>query len=149
MYNLVKACEIIKFYKKSVKTIYILQKKCKIKIEVDNMKQITEIITISELSRLINVSRPTLYKYIDDYENGFFDKIDETYKKLFDYISYNVTNKKQIYDYCINSFENDDKKAILDKIKFLLDKDTYKSFFEKIIKLNEEEIKELIERIGL
>jgi len=113
------------------------------------MKQITEIITISELSRLINVSRPTLYKYIDDYENGFFDKIDETYKKLFDYISYNVTNKKQIYDYCINSFENDDKKATLDKIKFLLDKDTYKSFFEKIIKLNEEEIKELIERIGL
>lgn len=113
------------------------------------MKRITDIITISELSRLINISRPTLYKYIDDYENGIFDNIDETYKRLFDYITYNVSNKKQIYDYCINSFENDDKKAILDKIKFLLDKDIYKSLFEKIIKLNEEEIKQLIERMAI
>ena len=44
---------------------------------------IVEVITISELSRLTKKSRPTLYKYINDYENQVYDNIPFNFIKLF------------------------------------------------------------------
>ena len=32
--------------------------------------QITDIVTITELSKLLGKSRPTVYKYVSDYEAG-------------------------------------------------------------------------------
>lgn len=59
---------------------------------------ITDIITITELSRLTNKSRPTLYKYIRDYENEKFDEIPYSFIKLFSMV--NGSTKEDIIKYC-------------------------------------------------
>ena len=86
------------------------------------MNTITSKITISELARLFNISRPTMYKYIKCYENGELDLIPEEIKNMFDYIVNNeIYNKEQIYNHAMNKFDATSKEAILDRIKILLD----------------------------
>jgi len=96
--------------------------------------KVTDIITISELARLMNISRPTLYKYLYDYENDNSNNIPSDYKLLFDHIVNNAKDKKDIYNYCMNQFESDDEKAILDKIKMLIQDKIYKDIFNKLTK---------------
>ena len=43
-------------------------------------------ITISELARLTNLSRPTLYKYVEEYENNDISNIPADILELFNYI---------------------------------------------------------------
>nr|MCR5349489.1 hypothetical protein [Acholeplasmatales bacterium] len=97
------------------------------------MKKITDMITVSELSRLIDISRPTLYKYINEYEIGAKPSYDLKFKHLFDYITEESTiSKNQVYDYCMAVFESKSNKAILDKIKILLEDYEYKDLFKII-----------------
>lgn len=97
------------------------------------MKKITDMITVSELSRLIDISRPTLYKYINEYEIGAKPSYDHKFKSLFDFILKDTTiNKNQIYDYCMIIFTSSNDKAIIDKIKYLIEDDKYKEIFTLI-----------------
>lgn len=73
---------------------------------------------ITELSRLLNKSRPTVYKYITDYKNKNFDNIPNSVKELFDRIEGGCT-KSDVYAYCESHFL---KKAVNNvELKQLID----------------------------
>ena len=58
---------------------------------------------ITELSRLLKRSRPTVYKYITDYKGKRFDSIPNSIKELFDRIE-NGCTKSELYAYCESNF---------------------------------------------
>ena len=66
--------------------------------------KIIDAVTISELSRLLNKSRPTVYKYISDYEEGILDSIPESVKELFRLISEEDYEYEKIVEYCHKRF---------------------------------------------
>lgn len=81
---------------------------------------------ISDLAEYLKISRPTLYKYIDMYEEGNRNTIDTKILNLFDYIQNgkNIGNNNVIYYIMNNIIQNsntntmeEDKKM---KIKSLL-----------------------------
>lgn len=59
--------------------------------------------SITELSRLLNKSRPTVYKYITDYKNKNFDSIPNSVKELFDRIESGCA-MSEVYAYCESNF---------------------------------------------
>ena len=63
---------------------------------------------ISDLAEYLKISRPTLYKYIDMYEEGNRSTIDTKILNLFDYIqnSKNIGNSNVIYYIMNNIIEN-------------------------------------------
>lgn len=94
-------------------------------------------ITISELSRLVDISRPTLYKYVEEYEKGNFNTIPKELLKLFDYInSDSVTDKSMIIGYCIDTYKKTNEHSVLDKIKMLMKTDW--KFKKKLIEFVDE-----------
>ena len=72
--------------------------------------KIIDAVTISELSRLLNKSRPTVYKYISDYENGNLDAIPENVKELFRLIENEEIDKNGIYDFSNKRFGQNNQK---------------------------------------
>jgi hypothetical protein len=109
------------------------------------MNNIPNLITVSELARLINVSRPTLYKYKEMYENNDTE-LELKYKELFDYIE-SCLVKNEIYNYTNNIFKSSDN-SLTDKLKFDENKELV-SLFNKIIdnkeKINIEELNKYID----
>jgi len=97
-----------------------------------NMKKITEYITITELAPLLNVSRPTLYKYMLDYEAGEVRNIKYELIIIFDYITKEATNKVDIINF-INKQKEGEDSALFRKVKKLLKED--KKFKELITHL--------------
>ena len=71
--------------------------------------KVTDIISITELSRIMNKSRPTIYKYISDYEKESFMDIPLVVKELFDSIVKKDFSKKDIYVYCDTYFGGSDQ----------------------------------------
>ena len=86
-------------------------------------------ITISELSRIINVSRPTLYKYCEEYEKNKFANMPVKIRNLFDYIySDSSVDHHDILDFCIRNLDKMNDNSIIDEIKSLMSKDeTFKN----------------------
>ena len=81
-------------------------------------------ITISELSRLIDISRPTLYKYVEEYEKGNYSNIPTELYKLFEFINQDdVNDKSLIIGYCIDTYKKTSEHSVLDKIKMLMKTD--------------------------
>lgn len=73
-------------------------------------------LSITELSRLLKKSRPTVYKYVTDYKGKRFDYIPNSVKELFDRIKSGCT-KSDVYAYCeSNFFEKDIKNGDLKQI---------------------------------
>lgn len=68
--------------------------------------KITDMVSITELSRLLKKTRPTVYKYISDFEKGNFSAIPGSVKKLFSNISKGTTAKKDIYEYCDHWYDD-------------------------------------------
>lgn len=97
--------------------------------------KIQEILTITELSRLLNKSRPTTYKYISDYMDKNFDGIPPLVKTLFDNVECGKFNKNNIYEYCYNLLIIDNQEEI---------KEIYNLIKENEKKLNLIKIKEFI-----
>lgn len=101
-------------------------------------------ITISELSRLINFSRPTLYKYLDEYEKKCYDNIPSNVVNLFDYIySDESYNKNDIIEYCASSFMFSSTNSIIDEVKMLIKtkdgfKEKLREFIDDFYKENKE-----------
>ena len=69
--------------------------------------KITDMISITELSRLLKKTRPTVYKYIADFERGNFTALPHSVKKLFQNIQSGKTPKKDIYEYCDHWYQDD------------------------------------------
>lgn len=79
---------------------------------------------ITELADYLQVSRPTMYKYIECYDNAKFDQIDKRILKLFNYICENeLVGKKNIVNYIlthlveVKEVGDSDEIAIIKKIK--------------------------------
>ena len=69
-------------------------------------------IKITELANYLQISRTTLYKFIDAYDSGNKKEINNHVKKLFDYIEKNeLIGKKNVINYIFNNMaiisEND------------------------------------------
>lgn len=66
--------------------------------------KITDIVTITELSNLLGKSRPTVYKYVSDYESGNYAAIPHSVRSLFDKIMSGETSKRGVFEYCDHWF---------------------------------------------
>lgn len=69
--------------------------------------KITDIITITELSRMLGKSRPTVYKYLADFESGNFGALPSSVKKLFCEIRDGKLPKREIAEYCEYWFDGE------------------------------------------
>lgn len=111
--------------------------------------KITDMITITELSRLLGKSRPTVYKYISDFEEGNYAALPHSVKKLFMEIQAGNIPKKGIYDYCEHWFVGEastpppkkkEKPVTLKEIIALLKKHERKLNLENLKNYIEEEL---------
>lgn len=89
-----------------------------------NMNKITEFITITELAPLLNVSRPTLYKYMLDYETGEVRNIKYEIIIIFDFITKDAKNKVDIIEF-INKQKEGEDTTLFRKVKKLLNEDKH------------------------
>lgn len=88
-------------------------------------------ITIAELSRVINISRPSLYKYVNEYEMDNFTNIPIKIIELFDFIySEKSYNKNDIIEYCVSKYMVTSCNSIIDEVKMLIN--TRPSFKEEL-----------------
>ncbi len=68
----------------------------------------------TELANYLNISRPTMYKFIDLYDNGDRNEINKKVLKLFDYITDNeMIGKNNVIGYILNNLA--DVKELEDK----------------------------------
>ena len=109
--------------------------------------KITDMISITELSRLLGKSRPTVYKYISDFESGNFSALPPSVKKLFLEIQAGNIPKRGIYEYCAHWFAGEaevpkktDKPVTLKEIFALLKKHERKIDLPKLKSYIEEEL---------
>lgn len=91
-------------------------------------------LSITELSRLLKRSRPTVYKYVTDYKGRRFDNIPNSVKVLFDSIESGCT-KSEIYAYCeSNFFDGEIKRGEVKRLINLIIENEDKIDFEKLEK---------------
>ena len=101
---------------------------------------ITDKVTITELSRLTNKSRPTIYKWITLYENESKFELPQVIAQLFDMIE-NSASKKDIYQFCEDQFVVKNEDENLEEILQLLRKYRARLNLEKIRNFLLEELK--------
>lgn len=66
-------------------------------------------IKTTELSKLMKISRPSLYKYIELYESKQYKQIPEKVLRVFKYVDkYNNLSKEQIIAFTISEFSDSD-----------------------------------------
>ncbi len=59
---------------------------------------------ITELSDYLQISRPTMYKFIENYDNADFDQINKKVLKLFNYINeHELAGKKSVLNYILSN----------------------------------------------
>lgn len=66
--------------------------------------KITDLISITELSRLTNKSRPTIYKYISDYVQRKYDEIPYSFIVLFGMTENENVSRQEIIQYCNTTY---------------------------------------------
>ena len=109
--------------------------------------QITDIVTITELSKLLGKSRPTVYKYVSDYEAGNYRALPHSVRALFDKILSGETSKRGVFEYCDHWFTSrtastaTDKPTTLKEIIRLLKDNEGKLNLTKIKSYIEEELR--------
>lgn len=109
--------------------------------------QITDIVTITELSNLLGKSRPTVYKYVSDYEAGNYSALPHSVRALFDKIMSGETSKRGVFEYCDHWFtsrpvsDSADKKTTLKEIIRLLKDNEGRLNLSKIKSFIEEELR--------
>ena len=108
--------------------------------------KITDIVTITELSKLLGKSRPTVYKYVSDYEAGRYSALPHSVKSLFDKVVSGETSKRGVFEYCDHWFagrptqekQSADKPTTLREVIRLLKDNEDRLNLEKIKKFIEE-----------
>lgn len=97
---------------------------------------------ITELADYLQLSRPTMYKFIECYDNGEFEQINKKVLKLFNYITENeLVGKRSVVNYILNNLvdvkplgdkQENDTLSLLRK-NVLSNPDSKKSRFVKLI----------------
>ena len=98
---------------------------------------ITDAISITELSRLLQKSRPTIYKYITDYEEGNESSIPPAVLRLFHLIDHEDLSHDDIIQYCKTRFGSPDAE-ILPQARRLIEfikENQHRIDFERLEKL--------------
>ena len=68
----------------------------------DRLKELD--IKKTELANYLDISRPTMYKFIESYDSGDYDSINKKVLKLFDYISNNkLIGKNNVINYILSN----------------------------------------------
>jgi len=90
---------------------------------------------ITELSQILNISRPTLYKYMELYEIDEDKRITFEYKKLFDFITSNdCLSRQSLYLFLFKGGEEGGiKKEIIQLVHSTEDEEKLKKI-KKILK---------------
>ena len=107
--------------------------------------KITDIISITELSRVLGKSRPTVYKYISDFESGNTLGLPHSVKKLFTQIASGDIPKRGIYEYCEHWFASGEPQKN-EKQNTVSLKELWKLIKDNEKKLDLEKIKAYIEK---
>jgi|GEM_PF-1345083 len=96
----------------------------------DKLKKLN--LRLTELSNYLNFSRPTMYKYIEDYEKRNYSKIDYNVMQVLKFINKKSTiSKLQVIDYIINL--NADSSKLDDKIADLINTEKKEKYLLKLI----------------
>lgn len=79
----------------------------------DKLKELD--IKITELAKYLQISRPTMYKYIECYDLGQEELVDKQIAKLFDYISKNdLIDKVNVINFILTSI-NENNNVVTNK----------------------------------
>lgn len=97
-------------------------------------------INITELSRLTNKTRPSIYKYVDEYITKEYKDIPNSFIVLFDKINRNES-KQDIIKYCESNFLKITSNDKLNQIISLLKNNYEKIDLDKLEEQLKEEIK--------
>ena len=77
-------------------------------------------IKITELANYLQISRPTMYKFIDSYDNGNKKEVNSSVAKLFDYMEDNpLAGKRVIINYILTKMA-DMKDADTDSVNEII-----------------------------
>lgn len=94
-------------------------------------------IRITEISDVLGTSRPTLYKYIQMYENGENKLLIHSYKKIFDFISsQKCLHRKDFYQFVADLEGGSSLKQEIKKLIQNVDDETLLKKIKKIIEEN-------------
>jgi predicted transcriptional regulator len=106
---------------------------------------------LTELSNYLDVSRPTLYKYIDDYDHRRYKNIDSMILDVFRFINKKTTiSKIQVIDFIIRSQKNKLglKRSLIDEIEWIvIDSNRGEELLELIKLFRRKNSKEVIHEI--
>ena len=106
--------------------------------------KITDIVSVTELSKILNKSRPTVYKYVSDFERGEHSAIPHSVKRLFLQIQSGNIPKREIYAYGDYWFASGEKKETKKQAGTSL-KDIFKLLKDNEKKLDLTKVKAYIE----
>ena len=103
---------------------------------------INDLLTVTELSRLTGKTRPTVYKYIKDFEADRYDAVPYTFLMLLELAEGEDTTREDIIKYCEKHYSSGKELSpLLSEIIELL-KDHRESInLERIKHIIEKEIK--------
>lgn len=69
---------------------------------------------LTEFAHYLDISRPTLYKYLEEYESNKYKDIDKKTKRVFDFIKKPSTiSKIAVIDFIINQIKDDTPEAMV------------------------------------
>ena len=72
---------------------------------------LTDYLSVTELSRLTGKTRPTIYKYITSYENKKYDDIPYSFLMLLRMADDPSASRDEILSFCMKSFGSDVKEV--------------------------------------
>ena len=96
--------------------------------------------SITELANLTGKTRPSLYKYINAYEEGRYDDLPFSFIQLFNLMSKPNIKRKEVVDYCEANFKSVDTDIKVNEIFNLIKNNKDKINLDNLKKLLEEEI---------
>ena len=97
-------------------------------------------LTITELSILTGKTRPTLYKYINAYDNGELDDVPFSFIQLFNLINKPNVRRKEIMNYCDLNFRGVDSDIKVNEIITLIKNNKSNIDLDNLKKYIEEEL---------
>lgn len=98
-------------------------------------------INITELACLTNKARPSIYKYLDEYNKKEYRNIPYTFILLFNFIVMDSTTKYDIVKYCNDHFSVVSNNVTINEIISLLKANESRLDLSKIKQIIEKDLK--------
>lgn len=107
-------------------------------------------IRYTELAKYLNISRPTLYKYIEDFNRKQYSKIDYYVLDVLKFIKRKTTvSKLQVIDYIIKQKQMLPNDHLVEKMKKLIDNEKKEELLVKLLDIfKKDDFEEIIEKIN-